>query len=502
MANAALADYLEDLAGCGQLARITAEVDSALEIAEITRRVARQNGPALLFEQVRGRAFAVVTNLLGSETRVCRALEIDSIDAIPSRLNSLIDEHTPRNWFERLRASDDPTGADRFRPKVVKSGLSQQVVCLGRDVDLDTLPLVTQGPSEAAPALPAARIVTHPLTAEHHRASVCRVEATGINRLAVTDGRQTEFWQHWEAYRQAGQQMPVAIVVGGDPAGTVAANMEPPAEVDHYHLTGLLRGKPVELVKCRTHELFVPADADVVLEGYLDPASENGDAANGTSHNGMPREQGAAAIHVSAITHRAHPLVPLVIDAQEFGEARVLLKVRERVLLPALQTIAPGVVDVHLPTLGGLHHYAFVAVRKTYPHQARQVASALWGSAALRSTKFLVLVAGDTDVRNVQAVLSAMGTSADPACDLFFYDGPASSTSAYDAPGALARHCGIDATTKIPGEPGAAAGGHAEVSANPTVAETARPASDGPIEQRVAQRWSEYGLSATWADPL
>jgi len=332
MAYASLADYLEELAGCGQLARVAAEVDSELEIAEITRRVARRQGPALLFEQVRGQSVAVVTNVLGSESRVCLALGIESIDSITARIESLIQAHTPRNWFERLKTSDDQAGAEKFRAKTAKNGPCQQVVRLGRDVDLSTLPLVTQWPGESGPAMTGALLVTQDLAAEQRAVSVCTVQALAADRMAVVDEGASPFARHWAAYRQAGQRMPVAVVTGGDPAGTIAARIDLPPGVDFFHLTGLLRGKSVDVVKCRTHALMVPADADIILEGYLDPETPEAVVMSGGSRGGHhPIERPAPVLHVAAITHRTHPLLPMVVDTAEQGEAGALLKVRERV---------------------------------------------------------------------------------------------------------------------------------------------------------------------------
>jgi 4-hydroxy-3-polyprenylbenzoate decarboxylase len=185
-------------------------------------------------------------------------------------------------------------------------------------------------------------------------------------------------------------------------------------------------------------------------------------------------------MHVTAITHRTHPIVPVIIDTGEEGEAGALLKVRERVLLGALRTVAPGLVDLHLPALGGLHRYAFVSFAKTYPFQARQVASALWGSAALRFTKFLILVDAEVDVRDLASVLAEVGANAAPERDLFSYDGPSGRTDPANPLAALGRHLGIDATTKIAGEQAAGA--------------PPRLVAGTEVEQLVSARWSEYEL--------
>ncbi|MGD9722436.1 MAG: UbiD family decarboxylase domain-containing protein [Pirellulales bacterium] len=481
MAYASLAEFLGELAGDGELARIKAEVDPALEVAEITRRAARGNGPALLFENVRGASSALVTNLLGSEARVCRALAIDSLDAIAARIDSLIDEHTPRNWFERLKTSADATGADKFRPKPVKSGPCQQVVRLGRDVELNALPLVSQWPGETGAALTAGLVITHdPAAPDKRSATVCPLVALDLNRLAVIEDPASALARQWGASKQAGQRMPVAVVLGGDPACLVAAHLDLPPGVDFYHLTGLLRAKALDVVTCRTHAFEVPAEADLILEGYLDPdvPPVPVTCGSGGGHLGLARR--APVLQVSAITQRTHAVVPAVIQSHAPGEAGALLKVRERMLLPALRTLAPALVDLHLPALGGSLSYAFASLAKTYAYQARQVASALWGSAALAGARVLVLVDADVDVRDVRGILAEIGAHASPDHDFFSYEGPLAAAGHGGEPAALGRHFGVDATSKLPGEhPGPAA---------------QRFSGSAEIARLVSQRWAEYGL--------
>ncbi len=407
-------------------------------------------------------------------------LDIESLDGIIPRIESLVREHTPQNWFERLKTSDDAAGVNKFRPKSVKVGPCQQVVRLGRDVELGAFPLVRQWPGESGAALTGGLFVSQAPGAEHRSVTACPLVALDHQRLAVVDVRGGAATHHWAAYRQAGQRMAAAVVLGGDPAAAIAANLELPPGIDADHLTGLLRGRAVDVVKCRTHALEVPADAELVVEGYLDPETPDADIClGGTLVMHHHFERPAPVLHVTAITHRTHPILLTSIDTDEHGEAAALLKVRERVLLPALRTLAPGIVDLHLPALGGLHNYAFVSIHKSYPFHARQVASALWGSQSLRFIKFLVLVDAEVNVRQARDVLAEIGANAAPDRDMFSYDGPIAGAE----PGSLAqfgRHVGIDATTKIAGE-----------QVGPT---TKRLNADTEIDELVDRRWSEYGL--------
>ncbi len=478
MAYGGLAEFLEELEGCGQLARVAAEVDAALEIAEVTRRVARDGGPAILFERVRGQSLPLVTNLLGSEDRVRRALEIESLDAITTRIESLIAQHTPQNWFERLRSGADEAGANKFRARLVKAGASQQVVRLGRDVDLSALPLVTQWSEQREGALTGGVLVTQDRDGETRTATRCPLVALDPTRLGVLADAESALGRLWRDELQT--RLPATVVLGGDPAAIIAASIDLPAGVDFYHLVGLMRGRGVDVVKCRTHGHEVPAEADLILEGYLDPPADSRPTTGG-ERTANPPPDFAGMFTVTAVTHRTHPLVPAVIDTGEHGEPSALLKVRERMLLPALKLVAPAIVDLHLPPLGGLHRYALVSLAKQYPHQARQVASALWGTAALRNIRFLVLLDADVDVRDVRGVLAEVGAKAMPQSDVFSYDGPTAERIGGGQGRLLARHIGIDATTKIAGERVAAVSG-------------GRLTASREIMDLVTSRWEEYQI--------
>jgi 4-hydroxy-3-polyprenylbenzoate decarboxylase len=483
MSYRSLADFLEELSAHGELERVAVEVDPALEVAEITRRVAAGGGPALLFERVRGASMAVVTNLLGTEARVCRALAIESLDEIPLRCEALIQKNTPQNWFDRLKTLPEDVGANKFRARLAKSGPCQQVVRLGRDVDLATFPLIKQWSAELAPAITAGQLISQGQDSQQRGVTLCSLQSAGPNALAVLDDGHSSFARHWARHREAGEKMPAAMVVGGDPAALIAASLEVPDDADAYHVTGLLRGAPVELVKCRTHAIEVPADADLVFEGYLDPEGPLADvvaAAAGGSY--YRRALPAPVLHVTAVTHRSHALFPAIVDSGSHGDHAALLAARERMLLPAVRNVAPDVVDLHLPTYGGPHRYAFVSVHKRYPFQSRQIASALWGSDALRFVKFLILVDPHVNVHDATAVFAAVGANVAPERDVFSYDGPAHGSDHAQHLDRLSRHLAFDATAKLPTE-----------QAGPWPAPLA---TSEEIRRLVTERWEEYRLKS------
>ncbi len=208
MPVSSLADFLEQLSTHGELTRVGVEVNATLEIAEITRRVAAAAGPALLFDRPTGQAFAVVTNLLGTESRACRALGIESLDELGERIESLIDKNTPHNWFERLKMTGDETGTNKFRPKSVKSGASQQVVRLGRDVDLAGLPLTRQWPAETAASITAGLLITPEHGTETRGLTTCPMMALDQNRLAIVDDGHSSFARHWSIFARPVKKCP------------------------------------------------------------------------------------------------------------------------------------------------------------------------------------------------------------------------------------------------------------------------------------------------------
>ena len=228
MPYSSLAEFLEELSTRGELTRVGVEVNTALEIAEITRRVAMAGGSALLFDRPAGQATAVVTNLLGTESRACRALGVESLDELSERIESLIDRNTPHNWFERLKMTGDETGANKFRPKSVKSGPCQQVVRLGRDVDLAGLPMTKQWPAESAASITAGLLITPERGTETRGLTTCPLMALDENRLAIIDDGHSSFARHWSVFRAAGEKMPVAVVLGpGDRTSRAIADTSP-----------------------------------------------------------------------------------------------------------------------------------------------------------------------------------------------------------------------------------------------------------------------------------
>jgi 4-hydroxy-3-polyprenylbenzoate decarboxylase len=474
-----LADFLEDLERAGELLRVTATVDAELEIAAITERVAQAGGPALFFVNVKGQHPPVVTNLLGTEGRICRALQVASLSEMADRAALWLSPAEAEGWLDKIKPSGSLAGQTKSPPRVVKSGLCQQVVKLGRDVDLGQLPVLKNWPSERHPTITAGRVFTRDPSGERAVETV-PLAVLDRDRLGVAWHLHHHGFKHAEQFAAADQRMPIAIVLGGDPLyALMAAPL--PRGVEPFSFAGLLRGRPVEVVKCRTHDLEVAADADLVIEGFVDPAElplAAGPIA-GTSGYYLPSTQ-LRSIHVTAITQRANPVYPALVTGRPPHESAVLDRVLERLFLPLVRAAVPELVDYALPAAGGRASVAFVSIRKSFPQQARKAAAGWWGLEHLMFTKLLVIVDEGVNVRSESEVLAALGANVHPGRDVFFHQGPADPADHATPTSLLGHAIGIDATRKLPAE-------HAAPWPE-------RLAASAETQELIAGRWAEYGL--------
>ena len=317
-----LSEFLEELGRAGELARVEAEVDPRLEIAEITARVRRADGPALLFPAVRGHEIPVLTNLLGSEVRLCRALGVAGIEEIGERLARLVEPGQTAGWLDRLRAAAPGATWDNFLPRRVKTAPCQQIVRLGKDVDLGQLPLLQAATEDVGRAIPAACVYAADADSHRQTSVCCDLVPLERDSLAVCWLPSDEPSRLLAEYRRRAAPMPLAVVLGGDPAGVLAASARWSPEIDPLALAGLLRNKPLDAVACRGVDLVVPAEAEFVLEGQIDaaePCVDVGPLATPLGYYG--RASAAPVMRVSAITHRANPIYWAMVPGSAASEA-------------------------------------------------------------------------------------------------------------------------------------------------------------------------------------
>lgn len=471
-----LADFLEELERAGELARVSAEVDPELEAAAIAERVAKSGGPAVFFERLKGHHPPLVTNLLGTESRLSRALGVGSLEELADRL--ALEAAPAAGWLERIK-SGLPFASAKESTKTVRSGVCQQVVKLGRDVDLAEWPALRYWPLEKRRSITAGLLVTHDPESGNRRFESVTLEIVDRAKLAVCWRRYDAGLRHGEAYRLRGEPMPVAIWIGADPALAVVAAAPLPAEADSFDFAALLRRRPLELVKCRSHDLLVPAEAEIVIEGLVDseePLVQCGPLGQADGRYRLPGE--AWPLEVSAVTHRTNPVFAASVPAAAPSETGVIGRAIERLWLPLVKQAVPELVEYALVGEAGPYNLAVLSIRKTFPGQARKAAGAFWGLDAFMFVKLVVVVDGDVDVRDYSTVLLAAMTNASAGRDVFFQAGPPHPLDALAAAGG--QLMGIDATTKLPEE----------------------HAGDWPQRLAMSQeavdlirgRWSEYGL--------
>jgi len=449
-----LAEFIEELSQAGELVREDGDIDAAEELAERIGAAARAGGPALLFGSVRGCDLPVAANLLADERRIRRALGIGSLDALADRISRWLEDASAPSWLERLRGASRPTALARFEPREVKSAPCQQILRLGGDVDLAVLPWL--GPSPGG-ILADATVLSAEPDSHWPVFSRCMLHRLDRNRLAIRWSLQDEHVRLAGEYRARHQKMPLAVVFGGDPATMLAAAAPLPQDADMFAVAGLLREKPLDVVPCRTVDLLVPAEAEIVLEGFLD---ENAGAAEGNSpiFAGFAATMGTVSGSVSepvmqttALTHRANPVFIASVPTPP-NEACAVARAMHRVFLPLLRQAMPVLADFDLPECAGARNLAVVSIRKTHAGQGRWAAHAAWALRPMAHSKMLVVVDADVDVRNLPEVLAAAAAHVNPPGDVIFERGPADPLDPTAARRALVGRMALDATRKLPEE--------------------------------------------------
>ncbi|MEI8381462.1 MAG: UbiD family decarboxylase [Planctomycetota bacterium] len=446
-----LSDFVSRLQDAGELVRISAPVDTGLEVAAITDRVCKSpdGGPALLFEKPKNSSIPVITNLLGSRRRLCLALGIDSLDQLTDRLGRQLRSESG-GWLEALKLAPSTSGLSKFAPRTIKTAVCQQVVKLGRDVSLWDLPIPRHWPDEANPVITAAHIVTQDQETGARSVERIPIQVVGQNQVVPHWNRYHAAFRHWQSAVRLQRQFPVGIALGGDPIQMLMSAGSLVAPSDSLLLGGFLRGSGLDLVKARTIELEVPAASEIVIEGYIDYAEQPVEAPSiaGTAGHYLPAEP-LPVIQVTAITHRANPLLPAIVPGPPPSEESWIGLAVERLSLAAVKAIIPEIVDLHHPFAGAGQNLLFVSIRKEHPLQAPQVLNGLWGSRLVGLNKMIVIVDADVNVQREADVWFAVGSYANPERDVISVDGPTFMDDPSTDIRGVGRKLGIDATRKF-----------------------------------------------------
>jgi 4-hydroxy-3-polyprenylbenzoate decarboxylase len=465
----------------GELRRVSAEADPDLEITEITDRVVKSGGPALLFENPKGSKYPLLINQFGTERRMCMAFGVEKLDDVAAKLEDVLEMQPPQGLVEKVRGLRKLKSIADSMPKTVSKAPCQEVVLQGTDVDLSALPVQRCWPGDPAPFITLPAVITKDPNSG--------VRNVGMYRMQVIDRAST--YMHWQIHKDgradllaaADGRIPVAVAIGLDPVTAYSASAPLPKHIDEFMLAGFLRGDAVDLVRCKTVDLEVPANAEIVLEGHVsrDDVGIEGPFGDHTGYYTPPEE--FPIFRISAITMRRDAIYPSIVVGKPPAEDAWLGKATERIFLPAIKMTVPEIVDYDLPIAGAFHNCVIVSIRKSFPGQAQKVMHAIWGLGMLSLSKSVVVVDEDVNVHDYEEVFFRVCASVDPKRDVLITEGPLDHLD--HAPGTqfYGGKLGIDATAKLPTE-----------DARPWPEEIVMSEE---IRERVSARWAEYGLGAS-----
>jgi len=446
-----LSDFINFLEEKNQLVRISTPVSSELEITEIADRTIKNNGPALLFENVDDKNIPVAINLFGSEERMAFALGVDNLNELPRVVNKLIDltKNPPKSIIDKVKMLNELINISKSSPKLVKKAPCQDVVLTGDKINLFELPILKCWPDDAGKFITLPLVITRNLNTGQRN--------VGTYRMQIYDKNTTGM--HWQTHKvgtahyrkaeeMAQQKMEVAVAIGGDPLTIWSGSLPLPPDMDELLVAGVLKGSPIELVKCKTVDLEVPANCEFVLEGYINIGEQRIEGPFG-DHTGFYSEPSEYPVfHLTAITHKDNPIYPAVIVGKPPTEDYFMGKASSKLMLPALQLTMPEIVDVHMPAEGLFHNFAIVSMKKEYPGHVQKVMYGLWGMGLMALTKIIVIVDDYVDVENISEVTWRIGTNIDPSRDLVILKGPADDLDHASEVPKYGGKIGIDATSK------------------------------------------------------
>lgn len=452
MAYTDLREFIAALERNGELKRVAVEVDPILEITEFADRAVKGGGPALLFERPTGYRVPVLINAFAGTRKMEIALEVESVEAVARRISEYLEMRMPEGLIGKLKMLPKLAEMGSFFPKVVSKGPCQEIVRTG-EFSLFDYPVLKCWPGDGG------RFVTLPLVFSRNPDSGKR--NCGMYRMQLYDGRTAGM--HWQTHKQGAEhyrrmahqgarRMDVAVAIGADPATMFSAILPLPPDLDEMMIAGFLRGAPVELVKCQTSDLEVPAQAEIVLEGYVELGELRTEGPFGDHTGFYSLEDQYPVFHVECITQRRDPIYAATIVGPPPMEDFYMGKAIERIFLPLMRLQLPEVRDIAMPAEGVFHNLILVSMRKSYPGHARKVMSAIWGLGQAVFSKCIVVMDEDVDVQNTREVAWKALNNIDPERDIQFVLGPVDSLDHSSRLANYGSKMGVDATRKWPGE--------------------------------------------------
>jgi 4-hydroxy-3-polyprenylbenzoate decarboxylase len=447
MAYRSLRAFLERLETAGELVRVREPVDPVLEMAALADRAAKQQGPALLFENPRSGKLPVAMNLFGTRRRTSWALSCEDFDEPARELAALLRTAPPQGLWEKLKLLPKLGRLASLTPRHVGGGPVQELI--ERQPDLSDLPVLTTWPHDGGPFITLPQVITRDPETGARNVGMYRIQVLGPRRLALHWQLHKTATAHYRAYKKRGEKMPVAIALGGDPALTYCASAPLPPGVDEYLLAGFLRKEGVALTRGVTVDLEYPADADLVIEGWCDPAAplvREGPFGDHTGYYSLADDY--PVLEVTALVRRRDAVYPATVVGPPPMEDLWMGTATGRLFLPMLQMVFPEVVDMSFPTAGVFHNLCFLSIRKEFPGHAKKLMHGMWGSGQMSATKTLVVFDDDVDVQDhAQCAWRALA-NVDARRDLVLVDGPVDVLD-HAAPAlGLGAKIGVDATRK------------------------------------------------------
>ncbi len=420
-----LQEFIEVLEKEDELLRIKEEVSPELEITEITDRVCKLLGPALFFEKVKGYKIPVVTNLFGSFKRICLSFGVNNLSELSEKLIDFLEVKQAEGLLGKFRFIPKLLQVKNFFPKLVTNKAPcQEIVFTGKEVDLFKLPILKCWPKDGGPFITLPCVITKDPETQTRNVGMYRMQVFSPNETGIHWQIHKVGAKHYRKAENLGKKLPVAVALGPDPAVIYSATAPMPEDIDEFLLAGFLRGKPVELVKCITIPLEVPAESQIILEGYVEPFERRLEGPFG-DHTGYYTPPDYYPIFkVTCITMRRDAIYPATVVGKPPMEDCYIGKLTERLFLPLIKKLLPEIVDINLPWEGVFHNLALVSIDKRYPGHAFKVASALWGLGQMMLTKIIVVFDKEVNVQNLSEALFYLCANVDPERDIIIIKGP------------------------------------------------------------------------------
>ena len=479
-----LREFIDFLESQNELHYIDVSVNRDLEISEITDRAVKSGGPALYFRNVEGFSIPIVTNLFGTHQRMAWALGVESSEELTQKVRDILGivKTPPESLFDKLKILKDMADLAKTQPKTISSGPCQEVVKMGLEADLNSLPHLKCWPDDGG------RFITLPLVISRDPKSGKR--NVGTYRMQVYDSHTAGM--HWQSHKvgashyrtgelQNLEKLEVAVALGADPTTMWTGALPLPPDMDEIAVSGVISNSSVQMVKCKTIDLEVPAHAEMILEGYVVPGElrEEGPFGDHTGYYSL--EDDYPVFHLTAITHKKDPIYPATVVGRPPSEDFFMGKAVERLMLPALQLTLPEVVDINMPAEGVFHNLVIVSMKKEYPGHTRKVMNAIWGLGLMMLAKGIIIVDENVNVQDLSEVAWRVSSNINPNTDLVITEGPVDDLDHSSPTPKYGSKLGIDATRKT------------EMDGRKRIWPPDVVMSE-EMKSQVSSRWAEYGF--------